>query len=102
MDSQETVLNRNGHKVRLREQRSFDDKSRAKMKYVLITPRRNEQAFIGKTLESDRCPDAVAGTLGDCGRWLDGSHGGNRRTHAKNHPWINLSAVHTMRAAVLP
>jgi glycosyltransferase involved in cell wall biosynthesis len=60
------------------------------MKYVLVTPARNEQAFIAKTLDS-----MVAQTLLP-ERWVIVDDGSTDRTaaivepYAKNHPWIEL------------
>src|SRR5215831_18670631 len=60
------------------------------MKYVLITPARNEERFIGKTLES-----VVAQTvLPQC--WVIVDDGSTDRTteivgsYIKNHSWIEL------------
>ena len=61
-----------------------------KMKYVLITPSRNEEAFIKKTLDS-----MVAQTLLPV-RWVIVDDGSTDRTgeiadeHAKRHPWIEV------------
>lgn len=60
------------------------------MKYVLITPARNEQAFMAKTLDS-----MTAQTLLPA-RWVivdDGSTDGTAEIvepYAKSHPWIEL------------
>jgi glycosyltransferase involved in cell wall biosynthesis len=60
------------------------------LKYVLITPARNEEAFIGKTLES-----VVAQTLLP-ERWVIVDDGSTDRTaeiaarYAAQHPWIEL------------
>ena len=60
------------------------------MKYVLITPARNEEAFIRKTLDS-----MVAQTLLP-ERWVIVDDGSTDRTaeivesYAKNHSWIQL------------
>jgi len=60
------------------------------MKYVLVTPARNEQAFIAKTLDS-----MVAQTLLP-ERWVIVDDGSTDRTaeivepYARRHPWIEL------------
>src|SRR5204863_6118461 len=60
------------------------------MKYVLITPARNEEAFIQKTLDS-----MVAQTLLP-ERWVIVDDGSTDRTaeivesYTKNHSWIQL------------
>ena len=60
------------------------------MKYVLITPARNEEAFIGKTLDS-----MMAQTLLP-ERWVIVDDGSTDQTaeivesYAKRHPWIDL------------
>ena len=60
------------------------------MKYVLITPAHNEEAFIQKTLES-----MVAQTLWPA-RWIIVDDGSTDRTaeivesYEKQHPWIEL------------
>ena len=60
------------------------------MKYVLITPARNEQAFIKRTLDS-----VVAQTILP-ERWVIVDDGSTDRTaeivesYAKRYPWIEL------------
>src|SRR5580765_1945137 len=60
------------------------------MKYVLITPARNEEAFIRKTLDS-----MIAQTLLP-ERWVIVDDGSTDRTaeivepYAKRHPWIEV------------
>ena len=60
------------------------------MKYVLITPARNESAFIGRTLQ------AVVAQTQRPERWVIVDDGSTDRTaeivedYAKQHPWIEL------------
>ena len=60
------------------------------MRYVLITPAKNEEAFIRKTL------DSVVGQTVLPERWVIVDDGSTDRTarivesYAKRHPWIEL------------
>ena len=72
------------------------------MKYVLITPARNEERFIRKTLDS-----VVAQTLLP-ERWIIVNDGSTDRTaeivesYAKRHSWIELIHHQSVRSAILP
>ncbi len=64
-----------------------------KSRYIIVTPVKNEEAFIGKTLTS-----VVSQTMRPV-EWIivdDGSADGTRRIvegYAKKHPWIRLVAL---------
>ena len=48
------------------------DQGGSQLSYVLITPARNEEAFIEKTIESVIHQTVLPAEMGDRGRWIDG------------------------------
>ncbi len=47
--------------------------------YVLVTPARNEEAFIEKTIESVIHQTVITDEMGDRRRWIAGQDGRNRK-----------------------
>ena len=61
-------------------------------RYVLVTPARNEAAFIAKTIESRYSSDCSAGEMGDRERWVhrcDRQHCSKIcRQHIRGSNWL--------------